>query len=99
MLTSSQILLFIWRNKPQMAAAQVHLVALILVGALIAFLSIPFWTNYVNTDFCRAQPWLLLLGLDFFLGPLLIKNFRVYSLFAAARKLKKQVIPVRPSLI
>lgn len=88
------ILLIIWRKKPQIMASQLELVLLILIGALAAFISVPMWTLTVTDGMCIAQHWLLVIGLDLFLGPLLVKNWRIYSLFQAALKLKRNIIPL-----
>jgi len=88
------ILLFIWRKKPQIVSSSIAFCYLILIGATFAFISCALWTSWQSDEICLAHPILLVLGLDMFLVPLIVKNFRLLILFRRAASLKVSIMPV-----
>lgn len=76
-----------WRTTPQVKSSTLEFCLLILIGAVSAYVSLFFQTLTLNDTFCRLHPWLLVLGLDSIIIPLLIKNVRIYRIFKAAEQL------------
>lgn len=66
---------------------------IILLGSILSFASMGLWTTKVASWSCNLQRWLLALGLDLFLIPLLVKNLRVLLLFKQVKNFKVKIIP------
>lgn len=86
------VMLFVWRQKPQILAASFLFCEIICLGSLFSYVSLYFWSIYTNTVFCNLHLWLLIIGFDLFLGALLVKNYKIQKIFHAAKRLKQTTI-------
>jgi len=82
------VVLFIWRKKPQIMAASFIYCCVMVIGGIIAYISMYFWVMNTNTVFCNLIPWFICLGFDIMTGALLAKNWRLYVIFSNAMKLR-----------
>jgi ABC-type branched-subunit amino acid transport system substrate-binding protein len=86
------ILFYVWREKPQIVAASLIFVELIMLGALMMFASIFLWTLETTTGACVARYWLFNLGFGMMFANLLAKTWRIWRIFTY-KKLKALKIP------
>jgi hypothetical protein len=86
------LLFYVWRDKPQIVAASLIFVELIMLGALMMFASIFLWTLETTTGACIARYWLFNLGFGMMFANLLAKTWRIWRIFTY-KKLKALKIP------
>jgi len=88
------IFLFFIRNKPQIQASNFLFCEILIFGAILAYISLYFWTVFNNTPFCNLEIWFFLCGFDISMGAFLAKNFRLYyQLFVSTKLVKMKKMP------
>jgi hypothetical protein len=75
------ILFAAWRDRPQVIAASLLFVELIIFGAAMIYASLYFWTLETTTAMCNLRFWFAGVGFVLMFSALLIKTWRVWRIF------------------
>ncbi|ORX55922.1 hypothetical protein BCR36DRAFT_581079 [Piromyces finnis] len=80
-----------YRKADPIRKASYWFSVIIVVGSIFMYLSVLLDIGYPNYNFCIAKIWLMVLGFGCSLGGLVVKAYRIYSIFNN-RDLKPLVI-------
>jgi len=70
-----------WRDRPQIIAASLLFVELIIFGAAMLYSSLFFWVLETTTAMCNLRYWLSGIGFVLMFSALLTKTWRVWKIF------------------
>ena len=84
------VFVHIRRNSPKIRASQPLFLQLILVGGVLIYIScILQLQNPTSRFICQFPYWTMSFGFGTFFVPLLLKTYRLYAVFDAARHMKR----------
>uniref|UniRef100_A0A6B2L9N9 G-protein coupled receptors family 3 profile domain-containing protein n=1 Tax=Arcella intermedia TaxID=1963864 RepID=A0A6B2L9N9_9EUKA len=82
------ILLFKYWDAKNIKAGQRLFLAIMILGSVLVYLSVPFWMLHQNIWFCHLRYWFICIGFTLLFGTLTLKTFRIKSIFVSSLTLK-----------